>query len=40
MPSMWEWPEFVEGGGLMSYGTSIMDSFRLGRRLCRQGSEG
>jgi putative ABC transport system substrate-binding protein len=28
MPSMWEWPEFVEGGGLMSYGTSIIDTFR------------
>ena len=28
LPSMWEWPEFVEGGGLMSYGTSIIDTFR------------
>jgi putative ABC transport system substrate-binding protein len=28
MPAMWEWPEFVEGGGLMSYGTSIVDSYR------------
>ena len=28
MPSMWEWPDFVEDGGLMSYGTSIVDSFR------------
>jgi putative tryptophan/tyrosine transport system substrate-binding protein len=28
LPSMWEWPEFVEGGGLMSYGTSIIDAFR------------
>jgi putative ABC transport system substrate-binding protein len=27
LPSMWEWPEFVEGGGLMSYGTSIIDTF-------------
>jgi putative ABC transport system substrate-binding protein len=28
LPSMWEWPEFVEGGGLVSYGTSIIDTFR------------
>jgi putative tryptophan/tyrosine transport system substrate-binding protein len=28
LPSIWEWPEFVEGGGLMSYGTSIIDTFR------------
>jgi putative ABC transport system substrate-binding protein len=28
LPSMWEWPEFAEGGGLMSYGTSIIDAFR------------
>lgn len=28
LPSMWEWPEFVESGGLMSYGTSIVDAFR------------
>jgi putative tryptophan/tyrosine transport system substrate-binding protein len=28
LPSMWEWSEFVESGGLMSYGTSIIDTFR------------
>jgi len=28
LPAMWEWPDFVEGGGLMSYGTSIVDSYR------------
>jgi putative tryptophan/tyrosine transport system substrate-binding protein len=28
LPSIWEWAEFVEGGGLMSYGTSIIDTFR------------
>jgi putative ABC transport system substrate-binding protein len=28
LPSIWEWPEFVEGGGFMSYGTSIIDTFR------------
>jgi putative ABC transport system substrate-binding protein len=28
LPSIWEWPEFVEDGGLMSYGTSIIDTFR------------
>jgi putative ABC transport system substrate-binding protein len=28
MPAMWEWPDFVEGGGLMSYGTNIVDSYR------------
>jgi len=28
LPSMWEWPDFVEAGGLMSYGTSIVDNYR------------
>jgi putative tryptophan/tyrosine transport system substrate-binding protein len=28
MPAMWEWPDFVEGGGLMSYGSSIVDNYR------------
>jgi ABC-type uncharacterized transport system substrate-binding protein len=28
LPAMYEWPESVEGGGLMSYGTSIVDAFR------------
>jgi putative tryptophan/tyrosine transport system substrate-binding protein len=28
IPAMWEWPDFVEGGGLMSYGTSIVDNYR------------
>jgi putative ABC transport system substrate-binding protein len=28
MPAMWEWPDFVDGGGLMSYGTSIVDNYR------------
>jgi putative ABC transport system substrate-binding protein len=28
LPAMWEWPDFVQGGGLMSYGTSIVDSYR------------
>jgi putative ABC transport system substrate-binding protein len=28
VPAMWEWPDFVAGGGLMSYGTSIVDSYR------------
>jgi putative ABC transport system substrate-binding protein len=28
LPAAWEWPDFVEGGGLMSYGTSIVDSYR------------
>ena len=27
-PAMWEWQDFVEGGGLMSYGTSIVDNYR------------
>jgi putative ABC transport system substrate-binding protein len=28
LPAMWEWPDFVEGGGLMSYGTNIVDNYR------------
>jgi ABC-type uncharacterized transport system substrate-binding protein len=28
IPAMWEWPDFVEGGGLISYGTSIVDNYR------------
>jgi putative tryptophan/tyrosine transport system substrate-binding protein len=28
IPAMWEWPDFVEVGGLMSYGTSIVDNYR------------
>ncbi|MFI4998950.1 MAG: ABC transporter substrate-binding protein [Reyranellales bacterium] len=28
LPAIWEWPDFVEGGGLMSYGTSIVDNYR------------
>ena len=32
IPAMWEWPDFVEGGGLISYGTNIVDNYRqLGR---------
>jgi putative ABC transport system substrate-binding protein len=29
LPAIWEWPDFVESGGLMSYGTSIVDTYRL-----------
>ena len=28
LPAIWEWPDFVEDGGLMSYGTSIVDAYR------------
>jgi putative ABC transport system substrate-binding protein len=28
MPAIWEWLDFVEGGGLMSYGSSIVDNYR------------
>jgi putative ABC transport system substrate-binding protein len=28
LPAMWEWPDFVKAGGLMSYGTSIEDNYR------------
>src|SRR5512143_2913079 len=28
MPAMYEWREFVEAGGLMSYGTRLSDSYR------------
>jgi len=28
LPAIWEWPDFVAEGGLMSYGTSIVDAYR------------
>jgi putative ABC transport system substrate-binding protein len=28
LPAIYPWPEFVEDGGLMSYGASITDLFR------------
>jgi putative ABC transport system substrate-binding protein len=28
VPAIYEWREFVEAGGLMSYGTSLADSYR------------
>jgi putative ABC transport system substrate-binding protein len=28
MPAIYEWPEFAEAGGLMSYGTSVTDAYR------------
>jgi putative tryptophan/tyrosine transport system substrate-binding protein len=28
LPAIWEWPDFVTEGGLMSYGTSIVDAYR------------
>jgi putative tryptophan/tyrosine transport system substrate-binding protein len=28
IPAMWEWPDIVEAGGLISYGTSIVDNYR------------
>jgi putative tryptophan/tyrosine transport system substrate-binding protein len=28
LPAMYEWPDFVEVGGLMSYSTSIIDAYR------------
>jgi putative tryptophan/tyrosine transport system substrate-binding protein len=28
VPAIYEWPEFVKGGGLMSYGTKLTDGYR------------
>jgi putative ABC transport system substrate-binding protein len=28
LPAIYEWPDFVDGGGLMSYSTSIVDAYR------------
>jgi putative ABC transport system substrate-binding protein len=28
LPAIWEWPDFVEAGGLASYGTDIVDNYR------------
>ena len=28
MPAIYEWREFAEAGGLMSYGTSLSDAYR------------
>ena len=28
MPAIYEWREFAEAGGLMSYGTSLADAYR------------
>jgi hypothetical protein len=30
LPTVYQWREFVAAGGLLSYGSSISDSFRLG----------
>ena len=28
LPAVYEWPDFVQGGGVLSYGTSIVDAYR------------
>ena len=28
LPAMWEWYDYIEAGGLMSYGTSIEEGYR------------
>jgi putative ABC transport system substrate-binding protein len=40
IPSMSGWSEFVEAGGLMSYGPNLFDCFRRNCHLCRQNSQG
>ena len=38
LPAMWEWPDFIQYSGLMSYRTSFIDGYRQVERLCRTDS--
>ena len=40
VPTVFEFRQFVAAGGLMSYGGSLTDVYRLGGRLCRADSQG